>query len=175
MLHMSEAHEGRALMELACVPSRRLLPVDSADFGLPWAAGPAIAIPRLLHDAIGGYDERLGATRRSRITRSARGRSASTRCSVPARCSMRSVSSLGGGSSRRMRETPGIDILTRLYDLSDLPHLDQLMFSIMGQASAVPLQLHVMLQRFSFTEVQAGAGSDVGRAPFARPDQRDFA
>jgi hypothetical protein len=51
--------------------------------------------------------------------------------------------------------TPGIDILTRLYDLSDLPHLDQLMFSIMGQASAVPLQLHVMLQRFSFTEVQA--------------------
>jgi len=54
-----------------------------------------------------------------------------------------------------MRETSGIDILTRLYDLSDLPHLDQLMLSIMGQASAVPLQLHVMLQRFSFTEVQA--------------------
>jgi hypothetical protein len=54
-----------------------------------------------------------------------------------------------------MRETSGIDILTRLYDLSDLPHLDQLMFSIMGQSSAVPLQLHVMLQRFSFTEVQA--------------------
>ena len=28
------------------------------------------------------------------------------------------------------------------------------MFSIMGQAGAVPLRLHVMLQRFSFTEVQ---------------------
>ncbi len=54
-----------------------------------------------------------------------------------------------------MREAPGIDIVTRLYDLSDLPHLDRLVFSIMGQADAVPLRLHVMLQRFSFTEVQA--------------------
>ena len=61
LLHMSEAHEGRALMEFACVPGRRLLPVDSADFSLPWAAGPAIAIPRSLHDALGGYDERLGS------------------------------------------------------------------------------------------------------------------
>ena len=54
-----------------------------------------------------------------------------------------------------MREAPGIDIVTRLYDLADLPHLDHFMFSIMGQADAVPLQLHVMLQRFSFTQVQA--------------------
>lgn len=54
-----------------------------------------------------------------------------------------------------MREALGIDIVTRLYDLTDLPHLGRLMFSIMGQADAVPLRLHVMLQRFSFTEVQA--------------------
>ncbi len=54
-----------------------------------------------------------------------------------------------------MRELPGIDIVTRLYDLADLPHLDQLVFSIMGQADAVPLRLHIMQQRFSFTEVQA--------------------
>lgn len=54
-----------------------------------------------------------------------------------------------------MREAPGIDVVTRLYDLADLPHLDQFVFSIMGQADAGPLRLHVMLRRFSFTEVQA--------------------
>ena len=60
LLRMSEAHEGRALMEVACVAGVGLRPVDSRDFGLPWAAGPAIAVPRSLHDAIGGYDECLG-------------------------------------------------------------------------------------------------------------------
>ena len=54
-----------------------------------------------------------------------------------------------------MREAPGIDIVTRLYDLADLPQLDRLVFSVMGQADAAPLRLHVMLRRFSFTEVQA--------------------
>ena len=54
-----------------------------------------------------------------------------------------------------MREAPGIDVVTRLYDLADLPQLDQLVFSVMGQADAAPLRLHVMLRRFSFTEVQA--------------------
>lgn len=49
----------------------------------------------------------------------------------------------------------GLDIVTRLYDLADLPHLDRLVFTVMGQADAMPLQLHIMLQRFSFTEVQA--------------------
>ena len=54
-----------------------------------------------------------------------------------------------------MREMPGVDVVTRLYDLADLPCLDRLMFSIMAQGDAVPLRLHVMLQRFSFTEVQS--------------------
>lgn len=54
-----------------------------------------------------------------------------------------------------MRKAPGIDIVTRLYDLTDLPPLDHFLFSIMGQADTVPLRLQVMLQRFSFTEVQA--------------------
>lgn len=59
LLHMSEAHQGRALIEVACVPGRKLRPVDRQDFGLSWAAGPAIATPRPLYDAIGGRDERL--------------------------------------------------------------------------------------------------------------------
>lgn len=54
-----------------------------------------------------------------------------------------------------MSEAPGVDIVTRLYDLADLPYLDQLVFSIMGQADVAPIRLHVMLQRFSFTDVQA--------------------
>ena len=60
LLRMSEAHEGRALMEVACAPGRRLRPADSQDFGLPWVAGAAIAIPRSLHDAIGGHNELPG-------------------------------------------------------------------------------------------------------------------
>ncbi len=53
-----------------------------------------------------------------------------------------------------MREALGIDIVTRLYDLADLPHLDRLIFSIMGQTDAAPMRLHVMLPHFSFIEVQ---------------------
>ena len=61
LLRMSEAHEGRALMEVACAPGRRPRPADSQDFGLPWVAGAVIAIPSSLHDAIGGHNESLGS------------------------------------------------------------------------------------------------------------------
>lgn len=54
-----------------------------------------------------------------------------------------------------MRDIADIDIVTSLYDLADLPCLDRLMFSVMAQADASPLRLHVMLQRFSVTEVQS--------------------
>lgn len=60
LLRMSEAHGGRALMAVACVPGRKFRLMDGQDFGLPWAVGPAIAIPRSLHDEIGGHNERLG-------------------------------------------------------------------------------------------------------------------
>ena len=59
LLCMSEVHGGRALMEVARVPVRGRRLVDGQEFGLPWAAGPAIAVPRSLHDTIGGPDERL--------------------------------------------------------------------------------------------------------------------
>ena len=60
LLRMSEAHEGRALMAVACAPGRKLRPTDSQDFGLPWVAGAAIAIPRSLHDATGEHNDCLG-------------------------------------------------------------------------------------------------------------------
>ena len=57
----------------------------------------------------------------------------------------------------------GLDVVIRLYDTTELPCLDHCIFSLLGQArQAEPghvgfggvLRLHVMLQRFSFTEVQ---------------------
>lgn len=59
LLRMSEASKGRAVIAVACVPGRGLKGVDSQNFNLPWAAGPAIAIPRPVYDTIGGYDEGL--------------------------------------------------------------------------------------------------------------------
>lgn len=61
-----------------------------------------------------------------------------------------------------MRDAPGVDIITRLHDLADLPYLDQLLFSVMGQVEAGPLRLHVMLPRFSFTEVRAVRAATAG-------------
>lgn len=57
LLQMSEAHEGRALMQVACVPDLEPRPANSRNFSLCWATGPAIAIPRSLHDAIGGRED----------------------------------------------------------------------------------------------------------------------
>jgi GT2 family glycosyltransferase len=59
VMRMSEAQEGRALLEVVCVPNRESRPVNSQDFSLPWVGGPAIAIHRSLHDAVGGPDELL--------------------------------------------------------------------------------------------------------------------
>ena len=59
LLHMSQAHAGRALIEVARVPGAGPRPVDSQDFSVPWVAGPVAAIPRAVYDAITGYDERL--------------------------------------------------------------------------------------------------------------------
>ena len=56
---------------------------------------------------------------------------------------------------RQVRDMAGVDIVTSLYDLADLPCLDRLMFSIMAQVDGGPLRLHLMLQRFSVTEVQS--------------------
>jgi hypothetical protein len=150
LLQMSEAHEGRALIEVAGVPSREA-PADADSLRLQRAAGPAIAIPRALHDAVGGHDGRLSDE------------AADQDCSQRARahgfevllCPRALFLASAGEGPRRMSEAPGVDIVTRLYDLADLPLLDQLLFSITGQADTGPARLHVMLQRFSFDQVQS--------------------
>lgn len=63
-----------------------------------------------------------------------------------------------------MMEQPGIDVVVRLYDTSELPLLARCVLALVGQvvpglATSLgpiePLRLHVMLQRFSVAEVQA--------------------
>jgi len=58
-LQMSEAHAGRALLEGACLPQVAPKPVDDNEFETSWAGGPALAIPRAVFAATGGFDECL--------------------------------------------------------------------------------------------------------------------
>lgn len=57
LLRMSDAHRGQALLSALCIPDGGVQPVNGRDFGLPWAAGPAVAVPRPVHDAVGLGDE----------------------------------------------------------------------------------------------------------------------
>lgn len=51
-------------------------------------------------------------------------------------------------------ERAGLDIVVRLFDTTDLPRLERCVFSLVGQECG-PRRVHLMLQRFSITEVQA--------------------
>jgi len=59
LLRMSEAQAGRALLEGTSLPRVAPRPVDDEDFGTSWAGGPALAIPRAVFAATGGFDDRL--------------------------------------------------------------------------------------------------------------------
>lgn len=59
LLLMSEAHDGRVLLEAACFPLAAPKYVDGDDFSVSWAGGPALAVPRALFEAAGGFDESL--------------------------------------------------------------------------------------------------------------------
>ena len=56
---MSQAHDGRALIEVAQFPKTLSKPMRSANFHVAWASHSAIAVPRALFDATGGYEGRL--------------------------------------------------------------------------------------------------------------------
>jgi hypothetical protein len=57
----------------------------------------------------------------------------------------------------------GLDVVIRFTDLGHLPRLEQCVFALFGQvmgdgagrSALVPMQIHVILPRFSFAEVQA--------------------
>ncbi len=61
LLRMSDAHGGRALMQVETVPNTAPRRVGLEDFSIEWAGGPGVAIPRTLFKATGGFDERLDA------------------------------------------------------------------------------------------------------------------
>lgn len=59
LLRMSEAHAGNAILEGARFPQIASKPIDQESFAIPWAGGPALAIPRAVFETTGGFDERL--------------------------------------------------------------------------------------------------------------------
>lgn len=54
---MAQAAEGRALVEALQFPDEHPKLYDPVTFDTSWASGACLAIPRRLHDAIGGFDE----------------------------------------------------------------------------------------------------------------------
>lgn len=54
----------------------------------------------------------------------------------------------------RVTGAPGVDIVTRLYDLTDLPRFEHMLFSVVGQTGGGPLRLHVMTQRLTASEMR---------------------
>lgn len=54
---MAQAADGRALVEAMQFPEEHPKPYDPVSFDTPWASGACLAIPRRVHDAIGGFDE----------------------------------------------------------------------------------------------------------------------
>ncbi len=59
LLRMSEAQAGRALLEGVRFPQLAPKPVEDEDFAISWAGGSALAVPRAVFEATGGFDECL--------------------------------------------------------------------------------------------------------------------
>ena len=57
LLRMAGAAGGRALVQAIQFPAEHTVAYDPASFETPWISGACMLIPRLAHDAIGGFDE----------------------------------------------------------------------------------------------------------------------
>ena len=154
LLRMNEAQGGRAVIEALSVHGKDKQRGYDEDLNARSASGPAIAVPRAIHESVGGLDEHLDDDDAAAAAFTERARELGFAVVV---CP-RAVFYAADGEIKKPHGTLGnaqIDIITRLDDLGDLPHLDRLFFSVLGQVADIPIQLHVMLQRFAFTEVQA--------------------
>ena len=143
LMGMSQAQGGRAVLEAARFPQAAPKPVDAGDFSTDWADGPALAVPRLVFEAVSGFDEALAEEDALRdFSRRVRARGFGVR-----HC----PSALYLAAPTATVETTAIDVIVPLDDTSDLPLLERCAFALMGQGT---LRLHVMLQRFSLAEVR---------------------
>jgi len=170
LLRMSEAHSGRAILEVARFPQSLPKPVDPKSFATPWGGGPALAIPRAVFDATGGFDEALGTdvaevdfSRRARALgfavlwcpralflaapetpqdTAAGLSSASNQRAAEAKALVTAQLCLVGQSESgaRLMEPNGLDIVIRLFDLADLPRLDRCLFALFGQSVCQAVQ-----------------------------------
>ena len=57
LVQMMQAHSGRALIEAIQFPDEHPKAYDPFSFETAWASGACLAIPRLLFDTIGGFDD----------------------------------------------------------------------------------------------------------------------
>lgn len=153
LLRMSERYGGRTLLEVACVPVNYRQTLDQQNFSVQVIAGPMIAVPRPVFDATNGYDESLEGVVADQDL-SQRTQAHGLGLALCPRALFYATPAEDGNVLSRGQMAPGIDIITRLYDSTDLPLLNRLVFSIMGQSGHLPLRVHIMLQRFSISEVQ---------------------
>lgn len=59
LIRMAQAHQGEAVIEVACVPDLQTKTVDPHNLTVAWAGGPAIALTRKAFETIAGFDNRL--------------------------------------------------------------------------------------------------------------------
>jgi hypothetical protein len=59
LIRMMRANGWRALVEAARRPREVPRPIDPECYAVPWSSGACLAIPRRIHEALGGFDERL--------------------------------------------------------------------------------------------------------------------
>jgi hypothetical protein len=152
LLQMNEAQGGRALMEVLSLHGRADKPGYDEHLNTSAVSGPAMAVPRNLYEALRGFaegfDDDAGA---DALTDRARELGF---CTVvcPRALFYAAAGAIEQPHSNAVQTQ--IDIITCLDDLGDLPHLDRLFLCVLGQGTDIPIQLHIMLQRFSVSEVQ---------------------
>ena len=152
LLQMNEAQGGRALIGVISLNGQDDFAGFDEFLNTCSANGPAIAVPQAFYEAAGGTDKDVDDDAvAGALTEKAR------ELGFSAVVCPRALFYAADGAIEKPPSSAGhteVDIITCLDDLGDLPHLDRLFFSVLGQGKDIPIQLHVMLQRFSFSDVQ---------------------